>query len=74
MNGFDVENNVYETSILAYSRKLGLVVLASCIIRSNVEEEKSPPYIEDAMTNLEEKMMNSKDTTSTTTPQWVPTN
>jgi hypothetical protein len=39
-----------------------------------VEEESSPPYLEDATKNLEEEMMNSKDTTSTIMPLWVPTN
>jgi len=34
-----------------------------------VEEENSPPYPKDAMTDSEEEMMNSKDTTPMATPQ-----
>jgi hypothetical protein len=33
-----------------------------------VEEESSPPYLEDAMMDSKEEMMNSKDTTSIMTP------
>jgi hypothetical protein len=34
----------------------------------DVEEEKSPPYPEDVVTDSKEKTMNSKDTTLATTP------
>ncbi len=73
-NVFDVENNAYKTSIFAYIKKLDFLILVSCITKSNVEEESSPPYLEDATKNLKEEMMNSKDTTSTIMPLWVPTN
>jgi hypothetical protein len=39
------------------------------LLKSNVEEESSPPYLKDAMTDLEEEMTNLEDTTSATTPQ-----
>jgi hypothetical protein len=48
---------------------LDVLVSASSIIISNVEEESSPPYPKDAMTNLEEEMMNLEETTLATTPQ-----
>jgi Leucine-rich repeat (LRR) protein len=45
--------------------------LANFIIRSDVEEENSPPYPKDAVTNSKEKMTNLEDTTPTTTPQFA---
>lgn len=37
-------------------------MLTSSIIQSEVEEESSPPYLEDTMMNLEKEMMNLEDT------------
>jgi hypothetical protein len=37
----NVEDNAYETPIFAYNRELDLLVLANCIIISDVEEENS---------------------------------
>jgi IS4 transposase len=50
-NNFDAKNNAYETLVLTYSRNLDLLILANSIIRSNVEEESSPPYPKDVVTN-----------------------
>jgi hypothetical protein len=69
---FNIESNAYETLILVYNRELDLLVSASSITKSNVEEESSPPYPKDVVTNLKEDMTNSKDTTSAATSQ--PTN
>jgi hypothetical protein len=43
-NTSNAKKNAYETLILAYSRELDLLVLANFIIKSDVEEENSPPY------------------------------
>jgi hypothetical protein len=37
-------------------------MLANSITKSQVEEENSPPYPKNIMTNLEKETMNSKDT------------
>jgi len=72
-NTFDVEDNAYKTLIFASNIKLDVLVLANFITKSNVEEESSPPYLKNAMTNLEEEMTNLENTTSMATPQskWV---
>ncbi len=44
-------------------------MLANYIIKSNVEEESSPPYLEDIVTNSKKEMMNLEDTTLASTPQ-----
>jgi hypothetical protein len=62
-NIFDVEDDAYETPILAYNRKLDVFILASSITGSDVEEESSPPYLENVVTILEEEMTNLQDTT-----------
>ncbi len=36
-----------------------------------MEEESSPPYPKDVMTNSKDEMMNLEDTTSMATPQFV---
>jgi hypothetical protein len=41
--------------------------LTSFITRNDVEEENSPPHLEDAVTNLGEEM-NLEDTTPVATP------
>lgn len=43
-------------------------MLANSITRSEAENESSPPYPKDAMTNLEEKMMNLENTMLVVTP------
>jgi len=48
---------------------LDVLVSTSFIIKNDEEEESSPPYLEDAMTNLEEETTNLEDTTSMATPQ-----
>jgi hypothetical protein len=48
---------------------LDVLVSTSSIIKNDEKEESSPPYLEDAMTNLEKKTMNLEDTTSMATPQ-----
>jgi hypothetical protein len=68
-NVSNTKDNAYETIVLAYSRELDLLVLASSITKSYVEEDNSPPYLRDVIINLKEETMNSKDTTSVVTPQ-----
>jgi hypothetical protein len=58
-NTSDVEDNEYETLILAYSKELDSLVLANCITKSLEEEENSPPHIEDAMMDSEEETTNT---------------
>jgi hypothetical protein len=67
-NVFDTEDDAYETPVLTYNRELDLPILASSITRSNVEEDNSPPYPKDAMTNSKEEMTNLEDTNSMATP------
>jgi Leucine-rich repeat (LRR) protein len=50
---------------------LDVLVLANSIIKSNVEEESSPPYSEDAVTNSEKEMTNLEDTIPIATPQFA---
>jgi hypothetical protein len=68
-NASNVENNAYETPILAYNKELDLRVSASSITISDVEEESSPPYPKNAMMDSKEKTTNSKNTTLMATPQ-----
>jgi hypothetical protein len=42
---------------------LDILVFANSITRSDVEEESSPPYLEDVVTGSKEEMMNLEDTT-----------
>jgi hypothetical protein len=67
-NAYDVEDNAYKTPILTYNRKLDLLVSTNNISRNSMEEESSPPYLEDAVINSKEETMNSEDTTPTATP------
>jgi hypothetical protein len=43
-NASNIENHAYKTLIFAYNKKLDLLVLASSITKSDLEEESSPPY------------------------------
>jgi Leucine-rich repeat (LRR) protein len=65
---YDVEDDAYETLVFAYNRKLDVIVSVSSITRSDVEEESSPTYPKDAMTNSKKEMMNLEETTHATTP------
>jgi hypothetical protein len=47
---------------------LELLISANYITKSDVEEENSPPYPKDVMTDSEEEMINLKNTTLATTP------
>jgi len=83
-NASNVEDDEYETLVLAYNKKLDSLISTSCITRSLEEEESSPPHIEDVVTNSKKEMentlppfqgyANSKDMTLTPTPWWVLTN
>ncbi len=68
-NVSDAEDNAYETPILTYNRELDVLVLANSITKSDVEEENSPPYLENVMTISKKDMTNLEDTTQTITPQ-----
>jgi hypothetical protein len=68
-NAFDAKDNAYETLVFAYSKESDVLVLANFITISNVEEESSPPYLEDAVTNWEEETTNMENTTSVITLQ-----
>ncbi|CAM6033606.1 unnamed protein product [Sphagnum compactum] len=46
-------------------------MLANSITKSEVEEESSPPYPKNTMTNLEKMTMNSKDTMLMVTPHFA---
>jgi Leucine-rich repeat (LRR) protein len=46
-------------------------MLANSITRSDVEEESSPPYLEDVVTDSKEKITNLEDTTPMATPQFA---
>jgi len=67
-NNFDIEDDAYETLVLAYNRKLDLPILTSSITRSNVEQESSPPYLKDVVTYSKEEITNLKDINLTATP------
>jgi hypothetical protein len=73
---FDVEDNTYETLLFAYNKKLDVLVLDNSITKSDVEEESSPPYSKDVMTNSKEEMTNMEDSTRMVhhSLQRVPTN
>jgi hypothetical protein len=64
----DIEDDAYETPKLAYNKKLNLLILVSSITRSSVEEDNSPPFLEDTMLDLEKETTNSENTAPTTTP------
>ncbi len=70
-NTSNIKDDAYETLVLAYSKKLDLLVLASSITRSDVEEESSPPSLEDVVTNSKEETTNLEDTTPALTPQFA---
>jgi hypothetical protein len=59
MNVSNVEDDEYETPILAYSRELDSLVSVSYIIKSPKEEGSFPPHIEDVMTHSKEEVENT---------------
>jgi len=65
----NVEDDAYETPIFANSKELDVLVSTSSIIKNDVEEENSPPYLEDAVMDSKEEMTNMENSTPTTTPQ-----
>ncbi len=67
-NTSDTEYNAYETLVLIYSKELDIHVLAISIIKSDVEEKNSPPYLEDAVTNSKEGMTNLENTNAMVGP------
>jgi hypothetical protein len=67
-NALDIENDAYETLELAYNKKLNLLVLVSIIIKSNVEEDSSPPFPKDIVMDSKKETTNSKNTTPIATP------
>jgi len=67
-NTFDVEDDVCKTPVLVYNKELDVLVSASFITRSNVEEESSSPYLENVVTHLKKEMMNMENSTLTATP------
>ncbi len=67
-NVSNVEDDANETLIFVYNRKLDVLVSTNSIIKSDVEEESSPPYSKDAVTNLEEEMTKMEDSTVAITP------
>ncbi len=70
-NPSNIKDDAHETPVLTYSRELDLLVLVNSITRSDVEEESSPPYLEDVVTDSKEKTTNLEDTTSAATPQFA---
>ncbi len=70
-NTYDAKDNAYETPILTYNRELDVLAPTNSITKSNVDEESSPPYLKDALINLEKEMKNLENTTSMATPQFV---
>ncbi len=58
-NASNTKDNEYETLVLAYSRKLDSLMLASCITRSPKEEESSPPHTEDVLMDSKEEIENT---------------
>jgi hypothetical protein len=70
-NIFDTKDNAYETPIIAYSRKLDVLVPSSFITRSDVEEENYPPYSKDVVMDSKKERMNSEDTALVVTPQFA---
>ncbi len=65
----DVQDNAYETLVLAYNKELDVLVSANFIIKSNVKKERSPPYSEDVVANSKEETTNMEDSTLMATPQ-----
>jgi len=70
-NAFNIEDNAYKTQVLVYSKELDLLILAINIIRSDVEEENSPPYPKDVMIDSKDETMNLEDTTPVVTLQFI---
>ncbi len=58
-NASNVEDDEYETLVLAYNKKLDSLISTSCITRSLEEEESSPPHIKDVVTNSKKEMENT---------------
>jgi len=67
----DIKDDAYETPVFVYSRWLDVLISASSITRSDVEEKNFPPCPKDAMSDLEEEMMNLEETTLVVTPQFA---
>ncbi len=63
-NAFDIEDNEYETLVLAYNKELDSLILANYITRSLKEEESSPPHIEYVVMDSEEETKNMLPTLS----------
>jgi hypothetical protein len=68
--------DAYETPIFAYRKKLAILVLTNSITKSNVEEESSSPYLDNAVMDLDKQTTNLEDTTLALhhSLQRVPTN
>jgi hypothetical protein len=64
-----LEDDGYETPILAYIKELDVLVSASSITKRDIKEESSPPYSEDVVVDSKEETTNMEDSTPTTTPQ-----
>jgi hypothetical protein len=54
-NAFNTKDDALKTPILVYNRELDVLVSTNSIIKSNVEEESSLPYLKDAMMDLKEE-------------------
>jgi len=67
-NASNAKDDAYETKVFTYNRELDVLIWANFITRIDVEEESSPPYIKDAVRDLEEETTNLVDTTPMTTP------
>ncbi len=50
-NASNAKDDAYETKAFTYNRELDVLIWVSFITIINVEEESSPPYIEDVVTN-----------------------
>jgi len=61
-NAFNAKNDALKTPILVYNRELDVLVSTSSIIKSNVEEESSLPYLKDAMMDLKEETTSLENT------------
>ncbi len=68
-NAFDAKDNAYETLVFDYNKELDVLVLANFKTISNVEEESSPPYLKDAVTDWEIETTNMENTTPVITLQ-----
>ncbi len=67
-NNSNIVNDAYKTPILTYSIELDVFVSANSITISDVEEENSPPYLEDAMIYSKNETKNLEYTTPMATP------